>query len=357
MKVLYDYQGLIQRIGGVSRYHCELIKVLPKVGIETIIPNIFSDNVYLDAIGVQHRHFLRGWDSTMRLNIYKYFNQKICLSTIRRDEYDIFHPTFVNPYYIGHTNNKPVIVTMHDLNHEKYPQFDTPVMKEKRKKVLDNCDYVIAISEQTKNDIIEYYGYNPDKISVVYHGIDQTIYTTNAIRIFEKPYILYVGSRESYKNFSTFIKAYSRLKVDVDLVCTGKPFNCEELAQIQSLGIQGRIHQIFASNEQMNQLMSQAIAFIYPSIGEGFGMPILEAYRCGCPCIISDIQCFHEVGGESVVYFDCNSPEAITYAIEDTITDSGKLKKLQKAGYERMKKFSWKKTAEDTAKIYKLFQK
>ena len=143
------------------------------------------------------------------------------------------------------------------------------------------------------------------------------------------------------------------LKEDIDLVCTGVPFNTKEKNLIKKLNIEKRIHQQFASNEQLNQLMFQAEAFIYPSVAEGFGMPILEAYRCSCPCIISDIPCFHEVAGDVAEYFDPSDSEAIATAISSTITDSSLLNNLRNLGRQRMKGFSWERTASETLKVYK----
>lgn len=354
MKILYDYQGLMQHHGGVSRYHVELIKNLRKFGVVCDVPFILSENVYLDEAAIRHLNPLSGWNSGLKTKGMKWVSQKSSLRSLGKGDYDIFHPTFLNPYYIGHTKGKPVVPTMHDLNHEKFPQFDSEIVKVKRKKVLEDATHIIAISQQTKNDLMEWYGVEEKQITVVYHGIDQDVYTTNAPRIFEKPYLLYVGGRNRYKNFSTFLKGFALLKEDIDLVCTGVPFNPEEQRLIDDLQITSRVHQMFVTNDQMNQLMAQAVAFVYPSIAEGFGMPILEAYRCGCPCIISDILCFHEVAGDVAKFFNPNAPESIAEVISKTITDSDALRLLKDAGTERMKEFSWEHTAKETLKVYKM---
>lgn len=126
----------------------------------------------------------------------------------------------------------------------------------------------------------------------------------------------------------------------------------EETYLIENLKIGHRIHQMFVSNDQMNQLMAQAVAFIYPSIAEGFGMPILEAFRCGCPCIISDIPCFHEVGGNAAKYFNPNEVDDISSTIESVINNKTTLGKLRQSGFERMKLFSWEETARRTFDVY-----
>ena len=158
MKVLYDYQGFIQHHGGVSRYHVELIKNLRALGIECEVPYLFSENIYLDEAGIHHVNPLPNLKSSLKNKAFKWFDQKLCLQAINDGGYDIFHPTFLNPYYIGHTKGKPVITTMHDLNNEKFPYFsDSKVVAAKRKKVLENANHIIAISQQTKNDLIKFY--------------------------------------------------------------------------------------------------------------------------------------------------------------------------------------------------------
>ena len=221
MKILYDYQGFIQHHGGVSRYHVELIKNLRALGIECEVPYLFSENIYLDEAGIRHVNPLSNLKSSLKNKAFKWFDQKHCLQAINDGGYDIFHPTFLNPYYIGHTKGKPVITTMHDLNNEKFPYFsDSKVVAAKRKKVLENANHIIAISQQTKNDLIKFYNVEEKQISVVYHGIDQDIYTTNNARLFDKPYILYVGGRNLYKNFQTFLRGFALMHDDIDLVCT-----------------------------------------------------------------------------------------------------------------------------------------
>lgn len=356
MKVLYDYQGFIQHHGGVSRYHVELIKNLRRMGVECDVPFLLSENVYLDEANIRHLNPLSNWKHPMKNNAFKWLDQKNCLRMICKGNFDIFHPTFLNPYYVGHTKGKPVIPTMHDLNNEKFPDYlDSSIVAAKRKKVLENADHIIAISQQTKNDLIQFYNVEEKQISVVYHGIDQNKYFTDKKRLFEKPYILYVGGRNRYKNFSTFLKGFALVHDDIDLVCTGVAFNSEELKLIIDLHLEQKIHQKFVSNEQLNQLMAQAVAFVYPSIAEGFGMPILEAFRCGCPCIISDIMCFHEVAGDVAQYFNPKEPEDIATVISRTINDEQLLASLRKRGFERMADFSWERTAKETLKVYNKF--
>lgn len=353
MKILYDYQAFNQHHGGVSRYHVELIKNLRKIGVECDIPYLFSGNVYLEEIGVQHANLLQYWNSGICSNGMKWMDQKICLHSIKKGKFDIFHPTFLNPYYVGHTKGKPVVQTMHDLIHEKTDRFDSAIVRARRAQVLKDADAVICISKETKNDLLRFYDVPEEKVHLVYHGSDQNITSCPELPMFQFPYILYIGNRKEYKNWSRLLEAFSMLSKDVHLVCTGVPFDRDEFQQIKRLSVSDRVHQFFASENEMINLLSYAVAFIYPSMMEGFGLPILEAYRSLCPCIISDILCFHEVAGDAAVYFNPKSVDDIFEKLAKTIFDEQKLHKLKLLGAERLKKFTWEKTAKETLEVYK----
>lgn len=355
MKILYDYQAFIQRIGGVSRYHCELFAKMPSCGATPILPNIFSDNIYLNDIGIKHRRFMRKWDSSLRLNAYKWINQKLCVQALHNDEYDIFHPTFVNPYYINHVKGKPIVVTVHDLIHEKTERFDSDVVRKKRRKQLEQADAVIAISEETKSDLLKFYGDIVDetKITIIYHGANQKLADCKTPSMIDGPYLMYIGTRDNYKNFETLAQTMAHIPENVRLVCTGLPFSDTEEKMLRDLNVRKRIWQKFVTDEEMHNLLCHATAFIYPSLMEGFGLPILESFRCGCPCIISDIGCFHEVAADAAVYFDPVSVEAMAEAINNVVGSPQLQSSLQQKGYERLKIFTWENTVSQTYEVYK----
>ena len=352
MKILYDYVCYTQQIGGVSRYHVELIKNLSK-GVDTILQPLLSKNVYLQEIGHPCFDLLPFLHSKKKELLYKQLNQWISVYYLKSKEYDVFHTTGMNPYFIGKTN-KPIVITVHDLIHEKYPQLipKADVVRQKRKKELERADAIICISEQTKNDLIQYHNVDESKISVIYHGADQAIIEIKQKPLYDFPYLLFVGGRTTYKNFNRLIEAFSLIDKDIHLVCTGKAFTNEELALISKYKIQNRIHNQFVSDEELNNLYCNALAFIYPSLCEGFGLPILEAFRCGCPCIISDIQCFNEVANDAAIYFNPLNVEDIANKIMSLIFNENQRVIIKAKGYERLKNFTWKKCAELTEEVY-----
>lgn len=353
MNILYDYQAFIQKVGGVSRYHCELIKNLPE-GFRAVLPYMLSDNVYLRDAGVKQVSLFPAKQPARKEALYKGVDMAMSMLALKQKKYDIFHPTFLNPYYIGRTK-KPTVITIHDLLHEKMPDLvvKADIVREKRRKCVEDTDAVICISEETKSDLKKYYEVPDEKIRVIYHGADQDLFVSTSASMYEKPYMLFIGNRKGYKNFQAFLQAFSLLNEDVDLVCTGSAFNSDELQLINRLGVSNRMHQIFASNEEMNELLYHALAFVYPSLGEGFGLPILEAFRCSCPCIVSDLGCFNEVAGDSAVYFNPESIDDMLSVISKTLNDSQRLKTLRASSRQRLKLFTWEKTTRETASLYK----
>lgn len=226
------------------------------------------------------------------------------------------------------------------------------IVIKKEKKVCERADVIIAISQETKLDLMKYHNVPEHKISVVYHGMDQKLIICDQNRLHQQPYLLYIGGRNAYKNFETFLKGFSMLKSGIDLICTGAPFSDREMLIMEKLNIKKRVFHKFVSDEEMNNLYCNAEAFVYPSLGEGFGFPILEAYRCSCPCIVSDLLCFHEVAGEAACYFDKNSPDDMACVIDKTLSDSLKLKKMKEKGVLQLRKFTWEKCAKETEDIY-----
>ena len=173
--------------------------------------------------------------------------------------------------------------------------------------------------------------------------------------LFHKPYLLYVGGRGGYKNFSFFVEAIAPiLKTSaLSLFCTGARFNSEELALFDRLGISDKVHQRFVADAEMTDLFANAIAFVYPSIYEGFGIPILDAFAAGCPALIAGASCFPEVAGDAALYFDPKNAvdlrDKLTQLLEGDIRQL-----LVDKGMERVRQFSWQRCADQTAEIYRM---
>jgi glycosyltransferase involved in cell wall biosynthesis len=353
MKVLYDYQGFTQRIGGVSRYSLELMNNLSP-DIIPILPKIWSDNVYLSECHVTHNSFMGANSKSWKYDCYKALNIAQSLYHLHKDDYDVFHPLFYNPYFCNHTN-KPVVVTVYDLNFDKFPSMlpNANAVSKRMKKSCSRAQKIIAISDETKIDLIKYHNVPEEKIVTIYLGMNQDLIKVEKDRIQRDPYILYIGARNGYKNFHNFLRGFSLLKGDVNLVCTGMPFNEQEKTLINKLGITKRVFQKFVTDDELYNLLYYAEAFVYPSLGEGFGVPILEAFRCSCPCFVSDIMCFHEVAGDAAYFFNPNEPDSIAKSLDKGMSDSVGLTALKNKGIEQLRKFTWAEMAKKTENVYR----
>jgi glycosyltransferase involved in cell wall biosynthesis len=194
---------------------------------------------------------------------------------------------------------------------------------------------------------------NPDKISVVYLGTSWN--ATSKLKVLSRgSYILFTGDRTFYKNFTNFVLAVAPLilKYNLQLKCTGRPFTNAEIDLLKQQKIFDKTSVQFASEDELRELYANAICFVFPSLYEGFGIPILEAFACGCPLVLSDASCFPEIAGDAGVYFDPNSVNDMREKIDKVICSETLRKDLADKGFEQLKGFSWRKCAEQTAEVY-----
>lgn len=355
MKILYDYQTFHNQFGGIARYHYELSNGMRCLDVKTEIATLISPNHYLlndpsykvcNPLGEKH------FKGRYRLIEYiKQINKLYSEIRIANNQFDIFHPTYYDPYFENFLH-KPFVVTVHDFVHEKYDQLRTEDINNKHQLIM-RSNKIIAISNNTKKDIIDYYNIPEEKIEVIYHGIhSRKQYLLN--NPFGK-YVLYVGDRKGYKNFARFFSAISiilRKEKEINLVCTGSSFSTEEIEIIEKEGVRGQVFQVSANETQLNSLYNHAITLVYPSLYEGFGMPILEAFANECPICLSNSSCFPEIAADAALYFDPTSTESISNCLERIIMDKTLHHKLVKLGSNRIKDFSWKKTVLKTHEIY-----
>jgi len=218
---------------------------------------------------------------------------------------------------------------------------------------------VIAISNNTKDDAVREFQLEPSKIEVIHlgnsldHSTESEIEGINNI----SPYLLYVGQRNGYKNFHGFVQAVTPLLKEepfLHVVCVGGGgFSTDELAELGSIGLTDRFAQIAATDSQLVYLYKRALAFVFPSLYEGFGLPVVEALSCGCPCILSRSSSLPEMGGDAAVYFEPNSPESMTAAIRIVLGSCETRDRLREIGHVQAKKFSWDNTATQTLQLYR----
>ena len=379
--VFFDFQAFeMQRFGGISRSYAELISHLQKDGVCCKVGLKESDNVYINMFGAKvkplysaHHHFFSernniiGQRSLLNIitkalghqNYLRNLNQEYCIKLLKKQIFDIFEPTFFDSYFLPFLKGKPFVITVHDMIPELFPQYfardDFQIVN---KKIL--CPLAAAIhvpSSKTKDDLVNILKIDPQKITVIHHGTPKIVKPYNKTqRPINSPYLLFVGARWEYKNFDLMLHEFAiiaKSNIDLHLICTGASFNSEEKRLISALHLTERVHHIFATDENLYSIYHHAVAFVFPSAYEGFGLPILEAYYCGCPVLLNKASCFPEIGGDAAIFFDINQRGNLAEHIISIykLSSEGRNALIAK-GKERLTYFSWDKSAKQLKQLY-----
>lgn len=302
-----------------------------------------------------------------------FLNQFLMNSYIRNEKLDLFHePFFASQFF----KNCPTIITIYDISYYIHPEFFN--FKTRMyfnflvPRSIKRSDCIITISDSAKKDIVDYLKIDPDKIEVVYAGCDPFFHKINdeagadkikvKYKIF-KDYILYVSYISPKKNLLNLINAFNifrkEYKYDIKLVIAGgKGWNSEQVFElVKILKLEKEV--IFTGHvpkEDLLVLYNYALSFVYPSIYEGFGIPILEAMACGCPVITAQSSSLPEISGNAALYVNPFDVEDISSAIFKLLDNDGLRKILIERGFENIKRFNWEQTAIKTLNIYKKFK-
>ena len=354
MKILYDHQLFtIQKFGGATRYLFDLISNLPNE-FENEIALSFSENLYLtEKYENRYKTLFYPKNFSIKKRIYYYLNQKVSIKALATNDFDLFHPTYYDPYFLNYLK-KPFVLTVHDMTHELFKEnfsFYDKTIKQKRL-LMEKANHIIAISENTKKDILRLTNINETKISVVHHGYKQ--YPESAPKLFDN-YILFVGGRKGYKNFIRFVESVIPLLKDdrtLNVVCTGVPFSKDECDYFKANNIGSQIKHIKASEDILASLYKYARIFVYPSLYEGFGIPILEAFTYGCPVCLSNSSCFPEVAQDAAVYFNPKSTDDIREKIKSLLNSQHQSDELRQKGEKILANFSIEKMVRETVNVY-----
>jgi glycosyltransferase involved in cell wall biosynthesis len=287
---------------------------------------------------------------------------------IIQDQIEIFHGLSNElPFGIEKTGVKS-IVTIHDLIIHRYPELyktlDVKIYKRKFDRALQEATKVIAISEQTKQDIIQFYGTEEDKIEVVYQGCDPSFYIRpsedemkECVTKYNLPsqFLLFVGTIEPRKNALSIVQAIHQHDIDIPLYIIGRstPYADKIKSYIEKHNLKNIVLLHGVSNHDLKIFYHLAEIFIYPSVFEGFGIPILEALASGTPVISSKGSCFSEAGGENSIYVAPDNISQIAEAILSLLHDSTNRNKLVEYGLRHAAKFTDDKIAKNLMNVYR----
>ena len=350
--VLYDDQIFsAQSYGGITRYFEEIINGISKgwqvdifKGVNNSFASISKDvRILFDVQTDNPRLSLRGVRCAYNRRLLRDNQNAI-------GKYKIYHPTYYDDYNLNCYEH--LVVTVHDMIHEIFGM--DPSIIQKKKQLVHKADAIIAVSENTKRDVIDFLGIDSKKIRVIYHG-NSLLRCNNLENPYRFPYILFVGNRSGYKNFETLIKAFSKTSYvkDIHIVCFGGGrFTNDELTLIRDLKLDGKIEQISGSDDLLASMYQGAEIFVYPSLYEGFGLPLLEAMHFATPIITSCISSMPEIGGSAALYFDPYSIEDLSDKLEMMLTDNELRNKYSMLGKERESNFSWGKCIAETKELY-----
>ncbi len=262
----------------------------------------------------------------------------------------------------------PSVLTVHDilfLSHpELYPYFDRHIFRKKYLNSFHRADRIIAISETTKSELVNALGISPEKVDVVYQGCDPVFSQaisdekkaeTQARYGLPSEFILIVGAIEERKNHQLIMRAMTHKRVALPLVIVGAEsrYSAHLKRFASELGIRNRVHFLHhVATEELPAIYALSSVFVFPSLGEGFGRPIIEAFTVGTPVITSAEPSLRETGGDAAVFVSVNDDDELAEAISNVLNDSEMRSGMIARGKQRAKLFSDSSIAESLMNVY-----
>ncbi|HUD09128.1 MAG TPA: glycosyltransferase family 1 protein [Candidatus Saccharimonadales bacterium] len=286
---------------------------------------------------------------------------------LNKNPVDVFHTQYIAPFWLP--KKVKLVLTIHDISFNFFPQFikksDLFFLKTLIPRSLKMASKIIAVSEFTKKEIEKYYHIPAEKIAAIHNGVDfesfnQTISTEKLEEVKRKynlpeNFILYVGTFQPRKNIPVVIEALKDLDIKLVLAGNRKAHNFDKRID-ETIGKNNLGDRVifpgWIDEEDKPALYKLARCFVFPSLYEGFGIPIIEAMAAGTPVVSSDIPCLTEVGGEGALFADPKKPQEFAKKIREILSDKNLRDSLIKKGVEIAKSYTWQKNAEKTLGVY-----
>lgn len=354
MKVFFDGKIFtLQQHGGISRLFFELMR---SFGEAQQVEQILFRGAYIDRYPFKKEWFKRYYGlrrpvvrGLLLIKPLDDIGMELAYSVNSASDL-IYHSTY---YRLPKHVRGSVVVHAYDMVHELYN--GNLNIKMLKRKAFETADLIISISESTKKDLCELHRIDPQRVIVAYPGVSDVFHKCTPListeeRDDEKPYVLYVGNRGSYKNFDLLLNTFIRQKYfyDFDLVLVGggrKLSIQQQEAVTNCVGKGNWLKHKLCSDTELAQLYSNATVFIYTSLYEGFGIPLVEAMACGCPVIAPKTSSVPEVVGNAALLFDPKDPEDLGRQMDRVISDESVRVGLIRGGQLRAKRFTWEAMA------------
>ncbi len=368
MNIGFDAKRFFHNRTGLGNYSRDLVRILA---------HYFPQNKYvlynpkpkkIDRIPLDGKTIVEKLPNKGIYNLFPFLwrGWKVT-EDFKKEEITIFHGLSGElPYGISSTGVKTV-VTIHDLIFIRFPElytyFDRKVHFQKMKYAAINADVVIAISEQTKRDIIDFLGISGDKVKVIYQGCASVFKESIEMEVLKKvaneyhlpsSFILNVGTIESRKNILSVIKVMKDVPVPLVIIGKKTSYYTTLSTYIAQHNLSDKV--IFLENVTLADLAAiyrLATVFVYPSLFEGFGIPIIEALYSKVSVITSTGSCFSEAGGEDSIYVTPNDEQQMKDAILSVLNDGVKREQMITKGLEYAQRFNDEQIAEDYMGVYK----
>lgn len=366
LKVGIDYRPALILKSGIGRYVANLVRHLPEADEELHLA-LFS--VFWEKHAERVERASLPESERVELVTKKFpgrilnFLGKFTPLSVETwaDELDLFHFT---DYVHLPVKTEPIVFTLHDLaflrSDDFHPSGDTKQLTAVASQLAQRAAAVIAVSEATKNDAIELLKIPEERIVVTPLGVDATFFTEAPRSVQDPPAIVSVGTLEPRKNHLRLIEAFEVVMergLDAKLILAGrKGWMCDDvLKKLEDEALQGRVIWLGEVSEvQLTALYRSASVVAYPSLWEGFGLPVLEAMAAGAPVLTSDRGAMKEVAGEAALLVDPESVEALADGLVRLLEDAALRDELSAKGRLRAREFTWTRTAKETVKAYRL---
>jgi glycosyltransferase involved in cell wall biosynthesis len=354
LRVQFDDQIFrLQQRGGISRYFIELFNAFASdesLGIKAIIPRFTTSDQLLES-GWGYR--LPAYLDRQRLRV---LGNRLS-SGIRSAQ--LVHRTYYQASYLSpDTAETKTVITIHDMIPELFPEYfpnGNPHFDKQR--FVQHADLILCVSENTKRDLVKVYGAPSAPVVVTSLGVSDT-FSSGARQepLLQEPYVLFVGNRDGYKDFTVLARAFAETPLPGDfrlIAIGGGTWTESEVALLEALEIAHRVVRMDLDDGSLARVYAHAVCFVFPARYEGFGLPTLEAMASGCPTILANAPVHAEVGGDAAVYFAAGDHQDLARALHEVTDDLQLRERSRTGGRERAARFPWRETARLTAAAYK----